>query len=79
PLTQAAAEAAALKSADPLILEGDDQVSVTGCSSVAGPGYSCDLRLRPAQTNSVCRWSVVVRMTDNLPTVVNYSHVDCVG
>jgi len=76
-LTQETASAAALKSAAPLILNGADQASVTGCSSVAGPGYNCGLQLHAADSASVCNWSVVVQEVRGAPAVVSYSRIDC--
>jgi hypothetical protein len=77
-MTLKTAKAAALKSAAPLILDAADRVSVTSCTR-AGAGYSCSLELHAAQSASVCKWSVVVKMSRGVATVTTYSHVDCAG
>ncbi|MCA1689979.1 MAG: hypothetical protein LC720_05960 [Actinobacteria bacterium] len=78
-LTLKVAQATALKSASPLILDPADQVRVSGCTPVSGHGYSCGLELRAAHSASVCNWTVVVKMTRNVADVATYSHIDCAG
>ncbi|MGI8803309.1 MAG: hypothetical protein ACR2KV_14280 [Solirubrobacteraceae bacterium] len=78
-LTLATARSTALKSATPLILDPADAVRVTGCTRLAGSGYSCGLELHAASSASICNWTVVVRMVRGVPDVVRYSSVDCAG